>query len=157
MFYSILFPSRELHEQPRRQVEPDYFKDLNLDQVFTTILTEEKAFGQKVKKKFGLEGFFYTPLRDAETVVYRQDVLRELEDDRLRGCIASLPAPSTDRGAMDYVHDSLTSMQKWRDNYLTRGQLLDCVEKYCERSPGFTRACRAWSFARPACAALRTI
>jgi hypothetical protein len=133
MFYSILFPSRELHEQPRRQVEPDYFKDLNLDQVFTTILTEEKAFGQKVKKKFGLEGFFYTPLRDAETVVYRQDVLRELEDDRLRGCIAFFAgAVNMIEGAMDYVHDSLTSMQKWRDNYLTRGQLLDCVEKYCE-------------------------
>jgi hypothetical protein len=34
--------------------------------------------------------------------------------------------------SMAYVHDSLTSLQKRRDNYLTRGQLLDCVEKYCQ-------------------------
>jgi hypothetical protein len=139
MFYSILFPTKEQHEQPRLEYEPEYFKDLNLDQVFLTILTEEKAFGQKVKNKFGLEGFFYTSLDNPETVTYRQEILRELEDDRLRGLIAFFTGSvNMIESAMEYVHDSLTSMQKWRDNYLTRGQLLDCVERYCEAVSQFS-------------------
>jgi hypothetical protein len=46
-----------------------------------------------VKNKFGLEGFFYTPLKDKETVIYRQDILRELENDMIRGHIAFFQAP----------------------------------------------------------------
>jgi DNA mismatch repair protein MutS len=141
MFYSILYPRREQHEQPRLETEPDYFGDLNLDQIFQPILTEEKGFGIKEKKTVGLESFFYTPLQDIEAITYRQEVMRELEDENLRAMFNGFAY--TVYGIQMFVgmvHDALTSLQRWRDNYITRGQLLDCVERYIAAVDGLCAA-----------------
>jgi hypothetical protein len=87
MFYSILFPKQEQHRQSLQNNAPDCFKDLNLDQIFAPIL--------KAKKEFELEGFFYTALHDPEIITYRQDVMRELEDDDLRALFTGFSKTST--------------------------------------------------------------
>ena len=124
MFYSILFRGQQEYGQTRRTDEPDCFKDLNLDQVFAPILAS--------KKEFELEEFFYTPLRDVETIAYRQEVMRELEDDDLRALFASFSRSiyRLDRN-MAGIRASLTSGSSYDNNYLTRGRMLDYAERYC--------------------------
>jgi hypothetical protein len=124
MFYSILFPKREQHNRQRQNAEPDFFKDLNLTQIFTPIL--------KSKEEFDLGGFFYTPLHDPEIIVYRQEVLSELEDEDIRSVFAGFSKTVYDLGRyMETVRSSLESEDSWRNNYVTRGRMLDCADKYC--------------------------
>lgn len=123
MFYSILFPTREQYERPLRTEPPDCFKDLNLDQVFSPIL--------KSKKEFGLEGFFYTSLSDREIIVYRQDVMKDLEDDDLRGQLADFSRDVHALGGrMETIVKALASEDSSDNNYLTKGRLLDCADRY---------------------------
>lgn len=123
MFYSILFPTEEQHEKPRRTDPPDCFRDLNLDQVFAPIL--------KSKKEFDLEGFFYTSLSDREVVDYRQNVMKELEDDGLYGLFASFSQNVSALGrSMENVKKSLTSDSAYDNNYLVRGRMLDYADHY---------------------------
>ena len=123
MFYSILFPTREQHDAARQSEEPACFKDLNLDQIFAPILKE--------KKEFNLESFFYTALRDPETVVYRQDVMRELEDDGLRATFTRFSEIIYGLGR--YMAGSRTSLSSdsYDNNYLVRGRMLDHADNYC--------------------------
>lgn len=124
MFYSILFPTREQHGEPRQTDAPDFFKDLNLNQIFAPIL--------KAKKEFKLEGFFYTALHNPEVILYRQDVMRELESDELRSLFAGFSKTVYDLGRyMDTIRKALTSNDSWNNNYLTRGHMLDYAERYC--------------------------
>ena len=124
MFYSILFCNKEQHDQPRQSKEPAYFKDLNLGQIVSPIL--------EAKKEFHLDAFFYTTLRDQDTILYRQNVMRELKDQKLRSLLTAfsktLYGISRD---MDTARRALLSHNSLDNNYLTRGQLLDCAEQYC--------------------------
>ena len=127
MFYSILFRNKEQYEQyeqTKRTVEPDCFKDLNLDRIFAPIL--------KSKKEFELEGFFYTPLYDAETITYRQEVMQELENDELRILFDNFSKIiyNLDR-YMVSIRASLISDSSYDNNYLTRGRMLDYADRYC--------------------------
>lgn len=135
MFYSILFPTREQHEKPRRNNLPACFKDLNLDQVITSIL--------KTIEAYGLESVFYSALDDQEIIVYRQQVMQELEDGALRSLISDFSRAMCDLGRnMKTIHSFLAARGDWRNNFLTRGQMLDCAEKYCREisalSEGFS-------------------
>jgi len=127
MFYSILFRDQEQYEryeQTKSTVEPECFKDLNLDQVFAPIF--------KKKKEFELEGFFYTPLAEIEAITYRQEVMRELENDELRGLFTNF---STTVYSLDLymvnIRAALASKESYENNYLTRGRMLDYAERYC--------------------------
>lgn len=76
-FRSILF---DQNFQPNEYPEaPDCLVDLNLDQ-FIEFITAEK-------KEYNLKPFFYLPLHDPETIYYRQDVFRDLENPSLFVCI----------------------------------------------------------------------
>lgn len=124
MFYSILFPTREQHGGPRQTDAPACFKDLNLDQIFTPIL--------QAKKDFELEGFFHTALHDPKIIVYRQDVMRELEDDELRASFTGFSKIVYDLGRyMVGIRASLTSDSNYDNNYLARGHMLDDADRYC--------------------------
>jgi hypothetical protein len=75
-FASILFdaPDLVIEEQP-----PDYFPDLNLDQLVTSILTG--------RSEYELAPLFYTRLTANHTVAYRQDIFRDLERPPVADCI----------------------------------------------------------------------
>jgi DNA mismatch repair ATPase MutS len=133
MFYSILFPTREQHDRRRQTIEPAYFKDLNLNQIFAPILVEDKGFGVTAEKGSQLCSFYYTPLQDKSIIQYRQDVLKELENVELRGLIVDFVHKiNAIEGIYDEVHEAMVSPLKWRDNFLVRGQLLEFIEKYSE-------------------------
>lgn len=124
MFYSILFPTREQHGEPRQTEGPACFKDLNLDQIFAPIL--------KAKKEYELESFFHTALHDPEIIVYRQDVMRELENDELRTLFTGFSRIICDLGRyMVSIRALLTSNSSYDNNYLVRGRMLDYADRYC--------------------------
>ncbi len=124
MFYSILFPEREQYEWPRQTEAPACFKDLNLDRICRRLL--------KAKGEYKLEGFFYTPLHDQEIIAYRQDVMRELEDDGIRTLFVGFSETIYELSRyMNDIRTSLTSDNSYDNNYLTRGRMLDCADRYC--------------------------
>lgn len=71
VFQSILWPGNaDAGCSVDEAAEPDFFHDLNLDQVVAAI--------DKTWPAENLRPFFYLAARDVETVIWRQDVLRDL-------------------------------------------------------------------------------
>ena len=123
MFYTILFPTQEQHQEPRQTTAPACFKDLNLNQIFAPIL--------KVKEEFELDGYFYTALKDRAIILYRQEVMRELENDNLRALFTEFSKTIYDLGRyMNTIRKTFSSKDSWDNNYLVRGHMLDYAERY---------------------------
>lgn len=77
-FNSILFGGLDLDVVVNGQA-PDCFADLNLDQLVALILIG--------RDDYDLSGFFHTPLRGRDTVRYRQDIFRDLEQQATGACL----------------------------------------------------------------------
>ena len=69
-FESILFanPADRLNTNATM---PDFFVDLNLDQVVGAVTLS--------KRNYDLKKFFYTPLNNVDSIVYRQEVMQDIE------------------------------------------------------------------------------
>jgi hypothetical protein len=50
---------------------PDYFIDLNLDQIIDSLAEN--------KEEYGLKNIFYTTLSKVDEIEYRQEVMKDLE------------------------------------------------------------------------------
>ena len=97
---------------------PDYFGDLNLDQVLDAFTSG--------REQHQLEEFFYLPLHDADHVHYRHEVLRDLEKPEVRSAIAVFAqSMEQTRGHLAQVEELSYELQKqsWQ---------LDAVEIYCD-------------------------
>ena len=117
-FHSILF------EQPARGAavdgpqEPDFFADLNLDQVL-----ESMTVG---RKQYDLKPFFYAPLHDVAAVRYRHEVLRDLEQP------AVLESVMRFAETMRRMREHLAEAEKLYYPLQKQAWFLDAVEIYCE-------------------------
>ncbi len=78
-FQSILHPRPGAEIADAGEVEPEYFRDLNLDQMVDAIVAN--------RAPYDLKPFLHLRLHDVETVAYRQEALQDLEDDRLRKAV----------------------------------------------------------------------
>ena len=119
VFRSVLTSSSD-REQPAEQSEaPAFFRDLNLDQIVASIIVG--------KQEYNLAPFFNRPLKTVEAIEYRQEVMRDLEDQDL----VSTP-----------INDFASSMRLVRDHVAQAGKLyykhqkqawsLDAIELYCK-------------------------
>lgn len=70
-FPSILFDGPEDWPDSSEPPEPDFFADLNLDQVVASITAG--------REEYRLTRFFHAPLRTVASIGYRHEVLRDLE------------------------------------------------------------------------------
>jgi DNA mismatch repair protein MutS len=71
-FRSILFQSSTPDVPEERRAAPDFFVDLNLDQVVAAITTG--------KEEYDLKPFFHTSLQDVDAIAYRHEVMEALEN-----------------------------------------------------------------------------
>jgi len=124
MFCSILFPDD--HQIPHKEAksEPSYFKDLNLAQIIRPILAGYKAYQ--------LDGGFLTPLDNLNIIQYRQDIMRDLENDELRELISSFCKTVFELNTfVNQTRKILASNEADQNDYLARGRMLDFASQYC--------------------------
>jgi DNA mismatch repair protein MutS len=114
-FHSILF------DEPGAAVagdQPDYFTDLNLDQVVAAI-----TLG---RREYDLAPFFYTRLRTADAIAYRQEVARDLEDGALSGRVAVFARQ------MRAMREHLRQISQLHYQRQKQRWFLDAVAIYCD-------------------------
>ena len=70
-FCSILFDKTKRAKELSSLL--DFYRDLNLDQIIDTIVS--------YKKEYDFTKFFYTPLDDMQTIIYRQEIIKDLQND----------------------------------------------------------------------------
>jgi DNA mismatch repair protein MutS len=116
-FASILFPPEDA-DLPLAETEPDYFSDLNLDQLVVQ-LCRERSLER-------LQPLFWTRLPSVEAVRYRQDAIAEIEEPQ----IAALVARFVDR--FRRAAQQLGLRRQVRYAWQQRRCLLDAATEYCQ-------------------------
>jgi hypothetical protein len=119
---SILFGRTEDSIKKETLETPDFFADLNLDQIIETITAG--------REEYNLKPFFYTPLKDIGTIKYRQEVMRDLENETLLEKIESFAQK------MRAMRRCLTLVDKLYYKYHKEGWFLEAVEIYCNAVSG---------------------
>jgi len=114
---SILFPPDE-PRPPLRREPPPFFPDLLLDQLLDAMTAGREAYD--------LKPFFYTPLTSAKAVVFRQDVVRDLEDASLSSEVTAFAS------AMRAVRTCLSHAEKVTYDRQRERWVLDAICQYCE-------------------------
>ena len=114
-FRSILFDAEDADTAAAQ--EPRFFADLNLDQVAAAIVAG--------RDEYDLPPFFYTPLRDEETIQYRHDVFRELEREEVRAAVRAFGLE------MRRMRQHLTLAKKQQYKYEKERWFLDAATIYC--------------------------
>ncbi len=116
-FHSILFerPQDRLQETPDM---PDFFVDLNLDQVIEAITV--------TKQEYNLKPFFHTPLRHPAAIRYRHQVMQDLENREL------FEAVETFARQMRAMREHLAQSEKLYYPYQKKRWFLDAVNIYCD-------------------------
>lgn len=116
IFHSILFdkdiPKKEAAKQPA------FFPDLNLDQVISAIAER--------KKDYNLKPFFYYHLRDAGTIYYRHEVMRDLENSALMATVNAFA------DKLVVMRRYMGMVEKLDFHHHKEGWTLEAVLLYCE-------------------------
>ena len=128
-FRSILNPSLEDNAKADMSEPPAYFADLNLDQIVASI-----AAG---KQEYNLGPFFYEALKSRDAIEYRQEVMRDLENDAYYGAVTRFA------NAMRLVREHLGQAGKLHYKYQKEAWLFDAVELYCQGVDGLLSDFRA--------------
>jgi len=115
-FYSILFEN-ESDRVEEVQDPPVYFPDLNLDQVVNAI-----THG---RQEYQLKPFFYTPLQSMQTISYRQEIARDLENPPLLEMIRSFGRK------MSTMRRYLGMLANLQYPYHIKGWILEAALQYC--------------------------
>lgn len=121
-FHSILF-RRPASITKKETIEaPAFFPDLNLDQVIDSMTGG--------RQEYNLKPFFHTPLRDVDDILYRHEVMQDLENGNLLENIQSFAQK------MIVMRRYLALVKKLDFNYHKKGWFLEAAEAYCEAVSG---------------------
>jgi DNA mismatch repair protein MutS len=125
-FQSLLFPQPPDGQPPPAlsTKEPVFFPDLNLDQAM-----ERLTAG---KEEYELKPFFYTLLHDRNSIVYRQEVMKDLEDSALFELLLQFA------GDMRKIRATLPAAGKQLYRYQRERFFLDAAGLYCRAIQSLT-------------------
>jgi DNA mismatch repair protein MutS len=98
--------------------QPDYFTDLNLDQVVAAITAG--------RREYDLAPFFHSRLRTAEAIAYRQEVARDLEAGALSAGVAAFARQ------MLAMREHLQQISQLHYRRQKQRWFLDAVAIYCD-------------------------
>jgi DNA mismatch repair protein MutS len=116
-FQSILFAEQsDLVKQETHDV-PVFFHDLNLDRVVKAITAGWQ--------KYDLLPLFHTPLNDLDTITYRQEIMKDLENPTLMEIVKSFSQQ------MNKMRVYLPKAEEHYYRYQKERCFLDAVEIYC--------------------------
>jgi DNA mismatch repair protein MutS len=116
-FESVLWERARSQAEIDRLTEPDFFGDLNLDQVLESMVAS--------RHRYDLEPFFYAPLHEVDAVRYRQEVLLDLEQPDVHASVAHFCE------GMQRMRDHLEQSQKLRVRLQKQAWFLEAIEIYC--------------------------
>jgi DNA mismatch repair ATPase MutS len=125
-FHSILFERADDSTKKETPEAPAFFVDLNLDQIVDAVTAR--------RQEYHLKPFFYTPLRDEETIQYRQEIMQDLENKTLREKIQSFAHQ------MIVMRRYLAMIEKLYTRNHQEGWFLEAAEVYCEAVTGLAHA-----------------
>lgn len=117
-FHSILFRNTAEQNTTSRFDPNVVLRDLNLDQIIDSITA--------AKKEYNLKPIFMAPLDDVETIYYRHDVMRDMEDVSLMLYIKSFAEK------MSIVRRYQGLVEKLEFDYHKKGWMLEAVLVYCD-------------------------
>ncbi len=123
-FNSILFERPEDAGGADQSQEPDFFSDLNLDQVVDWVTA-----GREI---YRLTPFFYVPLHDPGAVTYRHQVMRDLEKEPVLAAVQAFA------GHMRQMRECLAQARELRYRYQKERWFLDAAAVYCEAVTSLT-------------------
>jgi hypothetical protein len=131
-FKSILFRGGETGTENLMREVPAYFRDLNLDQIVDAVTAG--------KKEYDLKPYFYTPLRSEDAIRYRQDVMRDLEQElvfsKIRGFAGQIYRMAA---IVRKIRERLEEPDGYSCNYLEKGRFLNAADVYCKTVNGLVR------------------
>jgi DNA mismatch repair protein MutS len=116
-FHSILFESSDSRIVGDKIEPPSFFRDLNLDQIADTITRD--------RDEYNLKPFFYTRLNDLAAIVYRQEIMRDLESEPLFKGIKLFS------NQMHMMRNHLAAAKNWHYKFSKERWFLDAVGIYC--------------------------
>ena len=122
-FYSILFESPADRIGDDTLQAPEFFADLNCDQIVDAITTG--------RDEYNLKPFFYACLPRVQAIEYRHEVMQDLERAALHERVNSFA------GRMREVREHLFQTQKMYYKQQKEAWFLDAVEIYCETIKSF--------------------
>ncbi|MER7967541.1 hypothetical protein ABTX35_00735 [Streptomyces sp. NPDC096080] len=119
---SVLFANPAEQAAAAVQDEPAYFTDLNLDQVASAL-----TMG---REDYELQPFFHSRLTNVDTIAYRHEVFRDLEDQTLTAGVERFAA------AMRDMHRQRAQAAKLRHRYQQESWLVGAADTYCQAVSG---------------------
>jgi DNA mismatch repair protein MutS len=117
-FHSILFERTEDSIKKETLEAPVFFVDLNLDQIIDAITAG--------RQEYNLKPFFYTSLSDIDAIMYRHEILRDLESQMLFEHIQSFAQK------MRAMREHLAQAGKLYYKYQKERWFVDAVVMYCD-------------------------
>ncbi|HWB55178.1 MAG TPA: hypothetical protein VG722_13330 [Tepidisphaeraceae bacterium] len=120
-FQSILFRA----SRPVRQEAPDFFADLNIDQIVAGLIAG--------REEYDLAPFFYTLLTCVEDISYRYEVLQDFQNADLLGYVRTFTHE------MKTVRAHLAQSEKHYYQRQKQSAFLDAVDRYCGAVTGFAQ------------------
>jgi DNA mismatch repair protein MutS len=115
-FRSILFDESESNADVDGKQAPEFFTDLNLDQIVSSMTAG--------RDEYNLKPFFYTPLSHVRAIEYRYEILRDLENRDLLVHIQSFAQE------MRTMRGHLAQRDKFYYKHQKQSAFLDAVDTY---------------------------
>jgi DNA mismatch repair ATPase MutS len=97
---------------------PEYFKDLNLDQIIGEIL--------EGKEEYELDRFFYQTLSDVSSINYRLDIMKDMERGEVNECIVTFTSK------MKKIKEYIGFSREVHNRYQKMKWVLDAANLYCD-------------------------